>query len=117
MRLSLEITFSAQLIPNYESTQVAMEMHAIIFLKALAKVKFKKIPGSQEFRDLTASTWVNTTCRDIQTAVIKTCAYNNRYALKCAFGEAYNELYPGTIYSPQPTHFLQQRNAPPWRKV
>ena len=43
---------------------------------------------------------VNTTCRDIQTAVIKTCAYTNRYALKCAFGEAYNELYPGTIYSP-----------------
>ena len=31
---------------------------------------------------------------------IKTCAYNNRFALKCAFGESYNELYPGTIYSP-----------------
>ena len=40
------------------------------------------------------------TCRDIQTAIIKTCAYNNRFALKCAFGESYNELYPGTIYSP-----------------
>ena len=34
------------------------------------------------------------------TAIIKTCAYNNRFALKCAFGESYNELYPGTIYSP-----------------
>lgn len=74
--------------------------HAIIFLKALAKVKFEKTPGSKEFRELTASNWVNTTCRDIQTAVIKTCAYTNRFALKCAFGEAYNELYPGTIYSP-----------------
>ena len=29
-----------------------------------------------------------------------TCAYNNRFALKCAFGESYNDLYPGTIYSP-----------------
>ena len=36
----------------------------------------------------------------IQTAIIKTCAYNNRFALKCAFGESYNDLYPGTIYSP-----------------
>ena len=34
------------------------------------------------------------------TAIIKTCAYNNRFALKCAFGESYNDLYPGTIYSP-----------------
>ena len=47
-----------------------------------------------------ASNWISTTCRDIQTAIIKTCAYNNRFALKCAFGESYNELYPGTIYSP-----------------
>ena len=23
-----------------------------------------------------------------------------RFALKCAFGESYNDLYPGTIYSP-----------------
>ena len=36
----------------------------------------------------------------LQTAIIKTCAYNNRFALKCAFGESYNDLYPGTIYSP-----------------
>ena len=49
---------------------------------------------------LAASVWVNTTCRDIQTAIIKTCAYTNRFALKCAFGKEYNELYPGTIYSP-----------------
>ena len=31
--------------------------------------------------------------------------YNNRYALKCAFGEEYNELYPGTIYSPPSSYF------------
>ncbi len=35
---------------------------------------------------------IKTACRDIQTVVIKTCAYTNRYALKCAFGEEYNEL-------------------------
>ena len=62
--------------------------------------KFSKTPGSKEQRDLAASAWVNTTCRDIQTAIIKTCAYTNRLALKCAFGKEYNELYPGTIYSP-----------------
>ena len=39
-------------------------------------------------------------CRDIQTAIIKTCAYNNRSALKLAFGEEYDKLYPGSIYSP-----------------
>ena len=42
----------------------------------------------------------NATCRDIQTAIIKTCAYNNRSALKLAFGEECNKLYPGSIYSP-----------------
>jgi len=54
-------------------------------------MKFEKIPGSMEFKDLTASTWINTTCRDIQTAIIKTCAYNNRKALKLAFGEEYSK--------------------------
>ena len=28
------------------------------------------------------SNWISTTCRDIQTAIIKTCAYNNRFAFK-----------------------------------
>ena len=69
-------------------------------------VKFKKTPGLKESRELAASNWVKNTCRDIQTAVIKTCAYNNRYALKCAFGEEYNELYPGTIYSPPSSVFF-----------
>ena len=36
--------------------------------------------------------YIKTACRDIQTVVIKTCAYTNRYALKCAFGEECNEL-------------------------
>ena len=47
-----------------------------------------------------------TTCRDIQTAVVKTCAYTDLDALKCAFGEEYNELYPyhSTIYSPPSLH-------------
>ena len=65
-----------------------------------AKTKFSKIPGSKEFQDLTASTWINTTCRNIQTAIIKTFAYNNRSALKLAFREEYDKLYPGSIYSP-----------------
>ena len=73
---------------------------AITFLKAIAKTKFAKISNKAEVKELAASNWISTTCRDIQTAIIKTCAYNNRFALKCAFGESYNVLYPGTIYSP-----------------
>ena len=73
---------------------------AITFLKAIAKTKFAKISNKAEVKELAASNWISTTCRDIQTAIIKTCAYNNRFALKCAFGESYNDLYPGTIYSP-----------------
>ena len=65
-----------------------------------AKIKFAKISNKAEVKELAASNWISTTCRDIQTAIIKTCAYNNRFALKCAFGESYNDLYPGTIYSP-----------------
>ena len=90
---SIVVPFAVDTLGNFCSV-------AVIFLKKLAKIKFEKIPGSTEFRDLTASTWVNTTCRDIQTAIIKTCAYNNRSALKLAFGEEYDKLYPGSIYSP-----------------
>ena len=56
---------------------------------------------------------LSSTCRDIQTAIIKTCAYNNRFALKCAFGKAYDDLYPGTIYSPPSydVHFLSADNC------
>ena len=90
---SIVVPFAVDTLGNFCSV-------AVIFLKKLAKTKFSKIPGSKEFQDLTASTWVNTTCRDIQTAIIKTCAYNNRSALKLAFGEEYDKLYPGSIYSP-----------------
>ena len=86
---------------------------AITFLKAIAKIKFAKISNSQELRELAASTWISSTCRDIQTAIIKTCAYNNRFALKCAFGKAYDDLYPGTIYSPPSydVHFSSADNC------
>ena len=57
---------------------------------------FLKFPIDELMRN-----WISTTCRDIQTAIIKTCAYNNRFALKCAFGESYNACTPrSTIYSP-----------------
>ena len=69
--------------------------------EAVAKTKFAKISNRGEVRELAASNWISIACRDIQTAIIKTCVdSNNRFALKCAFGESYNELYPGTIYSP-----------------
>ena len=70
------------------------------FLKAVAKIKFARSRTIAEVKELAASNWISTTCRDIQTAIIKTCAYNNPFALKCAFGESYNDLYPGTMYSP-----------------
>ena len=44
---------------------------SIILLKVLAKVKFKKTPGSKESRELAASNWIKNTCLDIQTAIIK----------------------------------------------
>ena len=66
----------------------------------VAKTKCAKISNKAQVRELAASNWISTTCRDIESAIIKTCAYNNRFALKCAFGESYNDLYPGTIYSP-----------------
>ena len=69
------------------------------FRLEVAKTKLVKISNKAEIKELAASNWISTTCRDIQTAIIKTCAYNNRFALKCAFGESYNDLYPGTIYS------------------
>ena len=50
------------------------------------------------------------TCRDIQTAVIETCAYTNRYALKCAFGEEYKmNCKSGTICSPPSSYILYQQ--------
>jgi hypothetical protein len=60
----------------YESVKVAMKMRA---------KTADLIPGSKEFQDIT----------DIRTAIIKMCNYNNRSALKLAFGEEYDKLYPG----------------------
>ena len=100
MRLPNGASTNSKIVPFAVDTLGNFCSVPIILLKALAKVKFSKTPGSKEFRELAASAWVNTTCRDIQTAIIKTCAYTNRFALKCAFGKEYNELYPGTIYSP-----------------
>ena len=64
----------------------------------VAENKCAKISNKAEVRELAASNWISTTCRDIQSAIIKTCAYNNRFALKCAFGESYNDLYRGTAH-------------------
>ena len=64
---------------------------AITFLKAIAKIKFAKISNKAEVKELAASNWISTTCRDIQTAIIKTCAYNNRFALRCPFSISYYE--------------------------
>ena len=100
MRLPNGASTNSKIVPFAVDTLGNFCSVPIILLKALAKVKFSKTPGSKELRELAASAWVNTTCRDIQTAIIKTCAYTNRFALKCAFGKEYNELYPGTIYSP-----------------
>ena len=58
---SVIVPFAVDTLGNFCSV-------AIIFLKKLAKIKFEKIHESKVFQDLTASTWVNTTCRDIQTA-------------------------------------------------
>ena len=86
---------SASIVPFAVDTLGNFCSVAITFLKAIAKTKFAKISNKAEVKELAASNWISTTCRDIQTAII-----NNRFALKCAFGESYNELYPGTIYSP-----------------
>ena len=78
-------------------TAAAFCHNRITFLKAVAKIKFAKISNIAEVKELAASNWISTTCRDIQTAIIKTCAYNNRFALKCGFGESYDKLYNVTF--------------------
>ena len=87
------------IVPFAVDTQGNFCSVAMIFLKKIARLKFTNLPGDSSFKDQTCAAWVNTTCRDIQTAVIKTCAYNNRSALKRAFSEDYIKMYPGTIYS------------------
>ena len=70
----------------------------MIFLKTIARLQFMNLQGDSSFKDQICAAWVNTTCRDIQTAVIKTCAYNNRSVLKRAFSKDYIKMYPGTIF-------------------
>ena len=54
----------------------------------MCKIKRSPTLVIAEVKEHAASNWISTTCRDIQTAIIKSCAYNNRFALKCAFGES-----------------------------
>ena len=88
------------IVPFAVDTQGNFCSVAILFLKAVAKLKFKNIPGNKRFKDRARANWVSETCRNIQVAVIKTGAFNNRMGLKRSFGADYNKLYPGSIYSP-----------------
>ena len=89
-------------MPFFKKKYNVLKIHTQTFLctQFFLQNNEAKISNIAEVKELAASNWISTTCRDIQTAIIKTCAYNNRFALKCAFGESYNDLYPGTIYSP-----------------
>jgi hypothetical protein len=53
----------------------------------LAKTKFAKILDRKNFKILQRLHGLIATCRDIQIAIIKMCAYNNRSALKLALGK------------------------------
>ena len=117
--------FSAQRKDSYESTNVAMKMQgemvriqipviipfavdtqgnfcsvALLFLKSIAKLKFKNMPGDSRLKDRAQSDWVSETCRNIQVQVIKTTAFNNRLTLKESFGMDYSKLFPGSIFNP-----------------
>ena len=73
---------------------------ALLFLKSIAKLKFKNMPGDKRMKDRAQSEWVSETCRNIQIQVIKTSAFNNRLALKDSFGMDYSKLFPGSIFNP-----------------
>ena len=73
---------------------------ALLFLKSIAKLKFKNMPGDSRLKDRAQSDWVSETCRNIQVQVIKTTAFNNRLALKDSFGMDYSKLFPGSIFNP-----------------
>jgi hypothetical protein len=72
----------------------------IVFLNNILSLRRYLIRKNSKILQHLHGLILNTTCRDIQTAIIKTCAYNNRSALKLAFGEEFDKLYPGSIYSP-----------------
>ena len=73
---------------------------ALLFLKSIAKLKFKNIPGDKRMKDRAQFEWVSETCRNIQIQVIKTSAFNNHLALKDSFGMDYSKLFPGSIFNP-----------------
>ena len=88
------------IVPFSVDTQGNFCSVAILFLKSMAKLKFKDMPGDKRMKDLAQSNWVSETCRNIQVQVIKTTAFNNRLALKSSFGMDYNKLFPGSIFNP-----------------
>ena len=70
------------IVPFSVDTQGNFCSVAILFLKSIAKLKFKNMPGDSRLKDRAQSDWVSETCRNIQVQVIKTTAFNNRLALK-----------------------------------
>ena len=51
------VSFAVDTLSNFCSV-------AITFLKAVAKIKFAKISNIAEVKELAASNWISTTCRD-----------------------------------------------------
>ena len=88
------------IIPFAVDTQGNFCSVALLFLKSIAKLKFKNMPGDSRLKDRAQSDWVSETCRNIQVQVIKTTAFNNRLALKDSFGMDYSKLFPGSIFNP-----------------
>ena len=88
------------IIPFAVDTQGKFCSVALLFLKSIAKLKFKNMPGDSRLKDRAQSDWVSETCRNIQVQVIKTTAFNNRLALKDSFGMDYSKLFPGSIFNP-----------------
>ena len=88
------------IIPFAVDTQGNFCFVALLFLKSIAKLKFKNMPGDSRLKDRAQSDWVSETCRNIQVQVIKTSAFNNRLALKDSFGMDYSKLFPGSIFNP-----------------
>ena len=70
------------IVPFSVDTQGNFCSVALLFLKSMAKLKFKNMPGDKRLKDRAQSDWISKTCRNIQVQVIKTAAFNNRLALK-----------------------------------
>ena len=66
------------IIPFAVDTQGNFCSVALLFLKYIAKLKFKNMPGDSRLKDRAQSDWVSETYRNIQVQVIKTAAFNNR---------------------------------------